>query len=112
MVSNLKIQILRSIIYLMWFYFLTNSEFNCLANDAKPGTPWPPTLHFVQNREGNRSMHQLRISQHERRFLSIVLSYAPVVTVANDGVACVHALQSQIYTAIFFGRYTVTHIEC
>ena len=54
-------------------------------------------------------MHQLRISLHQRRFISIILSQVPVAVVANDGVAYAEALRSQIYKAVFSEINTVTH---
>ena len=62
MVSHLKTTILNSFYHLLWFYFLTDSEFSCLALLAKPypvsgPTPLPQIpnqLHCVQ-----RSAHEM-----------------------------------------------------
>ena len=62
MVPHLGIQILNSCIYLLWFYFVTDSEFSCLATLAKPYPVFGPTylpgihdpLHSTQN-----SAHQV-----------------------------------------------------
>ena len=56
MVSHLKTPILNRFYHLLWFYFLTDSEFSCLAMLAKPypvsgPTPLPHIpnqLHCVQ----------------------------------------------------------------
>ena len=56
MVPNFKTPILNGFYHLLWFYFLTVSEFSCLALLAKPYpvsglTPLPQIpnqLHFIQ----------------------------------------------------------------
>ena len=56
MVPHLKTPILNGFYHLLWFYFLTVSEFSCLALLAKPYpvsglTPMPQIpnqLHFIQ----------------------------------------------------------------
>ena len=56
-------------------------------------------------------MHQLQISLHQWRFLSIILSQVPAVAVANDGVACGEALRSQTDKPRFFRtQHGVTHL--
>ena len=57
MVSHLKTPILNCFYHLLWFYFLIDSEFGCLAMLAKPylvsgPTPMPQIpnqLHWIQN---------------------------------------------------------------
>ena len=44
MVSHLKAPILNCFYQLLWFYFLTDSEFRCLAMLAKPYLVFGPTL--------------------------------------------------------------------
>ena len=56
MVPHLKTPILNCFYHLLWFYFLTDPEFSCLAMLAKPypvsgPTPLPQIpnqLHFIQ----------------------------------------------------------------
>ena len=56
MVPHLKTPIPNCFYHLLWFYFLTDSEFSCLAMLAKPypvsgPTPLPQIpnqLHFIQ----------------------------------------------------------------
>ena len=62
MVSHLKTPILNCFYHLLWFYVLTDSEFNCLAMLAKPYPVSGPTsmpqipkqLHTIQ-----RSAHEV-----------------------------------------------------
>ena len=62
MVTHLKSPILNWVYHLLWFYFLTVSEFSCLALLAKPypvsgltSIPQIPNqLHFIQ-----RSAHEV-----------------------------------------------------
>ena len=54
MVSHPKTRILNSFYFLLWFYFLTLSEFSCLAKSYSVSglTPMPHIpneLHFTQN---------------------------------------------------------------
>ena len=42
-VSHLRTPILKCFYYLLWFYFLTDSEFSCLAKLAKPYSVSGPT---------------------------------------------------------------------
>ena len=65
MVSHLRTPILKCFYYLLWFYFLTDSEFSCLAKLAKPYPVCGPTsmpqipnqLHYHQ-----KSAHEVRRS--------------------------------------------------
>ena len=43
MVSHFRSWILKSFIYLMWFYFVTDFAFNWLAKLAKPHPVFGPT---------------------------------------------------------------------
>ena len=56
MVSHLRTPILKCFYHLLWFYFLTDSKFSCLAILAKrypvsgptPMPQIPNLLHFIQ----------------------------------------------------------------
>ena len=69
-------------------------------------------MYFVQIHDGNGSMHRLQVSLHQRRFFSFILSQAPIVTAANESVACAETLQSQNHKAMFSALNIGTHIEC
>ena len=61
MVSHLKTPILNCFTYLLWFYFLTDSEFSCLAMLAKPyPVPDPTTLPLIPNQ-----LHCMSSCAHE-----------------------------------------------
>ena len=53
MVSHLRAPILKSFYYPLWFYFVTVSEFSCLAKSfpvsgLTPMSQIPNQLHFIQ----------------------------------------------------------------
>ena len=50
MVSHLKTPILNCFYHLLWFYFLTDSEFSCLAMLTKPyGVSGPTPMPKIRN---------------------------------------------------------------
>ena len=61
MVPHLKTPILNCFYHLLWFYFLTDSEFSCLAMLAKPYPVFGPTpLPQIPNQ-----LHCVQKSAHE-----------------------------------------------
>ena len=61
MVPHLKTPILNCFYHLLWFYFLTDSEFSCLAMLAKPYPVSGPTpLPQIPNQ-----IHCVQKSAHE-----------------------------------------------
>ena len=74
MVSHLRTEILKSFFYLMWFYFLTDSESSCLAKLAKPypvsGATYMPQipnlLHCI-----SKCAHEVLITIFGSRLLSV-----------------------------------------
>ena len=61
MVSHLRTPILKSFYYLLWFYFLTDFEFSCLAKLAKPYRVFGPTpMPLIPN-----LLHRNQKSAHE-----------------------------------------------
>ena len=74
MVSHLKTQILNCFIYLMWSYFVTDSELSCLAKVAKSYLVCGPTylpqtlnqLHCILN-----GAHEVLITIYWAKLLSV-----------------------------------------
>ena len=65
MVSHLRTPILKCFTYLLWCYFLADSEFSCLAKLAKPypvSVAQLPCPGFLTNSIASQSVHMKCLS--------------------------------------------------
>ena len=86
MVSHLRTWILNCFIYLLWFYFLTDSEFSCLAKLAKPypvsGPTYLPQFPNLFNGISNCA-HEVLMTDYRARLMP-VFTIKPIALFIKD----------------------------